>query len=929
MDYVAGPTLAQFIGGKPLPAKRAVSYVKTIAEAIHYAHERGVLHRDLKPSNVLIDAFDQPRITDFGLAKRLTPSSDSGGTTQDLTLTGQVLGSPGYMAPEQAAGSHALVGRPTDVYALGAMLYHVLTARPPFTSEALADTLHQVRFVEPVSPRLLNASVPRDLETVCLKCLDKEPRRRYATAAEFADDLGRVLRDEPIHARRVSRTEKSWRWCRRKPALAGLVVGLHLTLALGLTGVLWQWRRAVAGELSAREHQYASDMNLVHQVWQEGDSQRAKALLRAHIPKPGQSDVRGFEWRYLWKLCQQDDSQSISTNFERGVAGLACSSDGKSLAVASGQTLKVLEVASLREIFELKAAAPNSSFQSVAWSPVTPNLLATADTEGMLNLIDATTKAVTILGKNPAREAIQCLRFSPDGKKLAVAMGPDVTESLQLWDLQTKTKKWAVKDLSKAGSVVFTPDSQALVSGGGESGNAILWDALSGNELARFPPRHTSGLQCIALSANGTTLATASADNRVILWEFSERRARRTLESPAVGVVAFSGDGRLIASGGDDGLIRVWDVGSGERQALFRGHSGFISGLAFTPDSSKLISGGADRTIRTWELKSSPDPNVLFRQARMVNVMSFSPDARILASASYYRDWVELWDVPSRKWLTNLTGHLRDAWCAAFSPDGKMLATASSDTTVRLWRSGTFELIGVLTNPFSAGPIAFSPDSKVMAVACFTYLPPDGRERLWFWDVPAMQRINPLPGASVNASTVAFSNDGRLLAVGNWDGSVRIWNFHSARKLQDFSVGTRDVRSMTFSPDETRLAFVSGDKMFVYDVASGRRLGALTAHMGDGWAVAFAPDGKTLASAGNDGTVKFWHLPTLELALNLKQEIGPVFSLAFTKDGSLLASGGSDGDVHLWPAPSQIAQTVATRREIDQEVRHVIEALSH
>src|SRR6185436_12583393 len=198
----------------PLAARRAAKYLKTIAEAIHYAHEHGILHRDLKPSNVLIDVNDQPRVTDFGLARRLEGDSE-------LTVTGQVLGSPNYMSPEQATAKRGRVSRRSDVYSLGAMLYHVLTGRPPFVSEALTDTLEQVLNSEPVSPRLLNLGVPRDLETICLKCLEKEPDKRYATAQALADELDRFLNHEPVHARAVTRAERVWRWCQRKPALAG------------------------------------------------------------------------------------------------------------------------------------------------------------------------------------------------------------------------------------------------------------------------------------------------------------------------------------------------------------------------------------------------------------------------------------------------------------------------------------------------------------------------------------------------------------------------------------------------------------------------------------------------------------------------------------------------------------------------------------
>src|SRR6185436_13721751 len=204
MDYVEGRSLAQLVGQQPLAPARAARYVELIAAAIHYAHERGILHRDLKPSNVLIDSNDQPRVTDFGLARRLDGDSS-------LTLTGQVLGSPSFMPPEQAGGGRGKVGRPSDVYAIGGILYYLLTARAPFQADSLDRLLTQVLHAEPVSPRLLNPSIPRDLETITLKCLEKEPSRRYQTSQELADELGHVLRHEPIRASPITPGEKFWR----------------------------------------------------------------------------------------------------------------------------------------------------------------------------------------------------------------------------------------------------------------------------------------------------------------------------------------------------------------------------------------------------------------------------------------------------------------------------------------------------------------------------------------------------------------------------------------------------------------------------------------------------------------------------------------------------------------------------------------------
>src|SRR2546430_575095 len=285
MDYVEGQNLAEFVGQKPLPPKQAANYLKTIAEAIHYAHEHGILHRDLKPSNVLMDNSGQPRITDFGLAKRLSLDSQPLPIDHQLTLTGQVLGSPNFMPPEQAAGKRGQICPAADVYAHGAILYFMLTARPPFAAESLTETLQQVANVDPPPLRLINPSVPRDLETICLKSLEKQPGKRYNSAHELADELSRFLSAEPIHACPINQTQKAWRWCQRKPALAS-AIALLLVVAIGSPIAAFrinrERQRAEHEALISRQNLYAADVSLAQQAWDGGNLGRARTLLEAH-----------------------------------------------------------------------------------------------------------------------------------------------------------------------------------------------------------------------------------------------------------------------------------------------------------------------------------------------------------------------------------------------------------------------------------------------------------------------------------------------------------------------------------------------------------------------------------------------------------------------------------------------------------------------
>ncbi|MSU64377.1 MAG: hypothetical protein EXS31_18640 [Pedosphaera sp.] len=405
MDLVEGPDLSRLVRDRPLPARQAARYVQIIAAAIHFAHQRRILHRDIKPSNILIDsATDQPRVTDFGLAKRLSPETPGTGSqlSDSLTVTGQVLGSPSYMPPEQASARRGQLGPASDVYSLGAVLYFALTGRAPFLGQNIADTLEQVLNKEPVSPRLLAPGIPADLETICLKCLEKEPAARYSSAQELAQELDRFIRDEPIHACPITRAERAWRWCRRKPALAAsltLSLLLLLTVVIGspITALHIRLERdnAQAEALRAFREKYAADMMLAQQALAENNLGHALDLLESHRPKKSQQptlnvsrsvDLRGFEWHYLWNQCQSDELCTL-TGHSNIVASVRYSPDGRWLASAS-------------------------------W-------------DGTLRLWDTVTRQEATNFVHP--DALYSAVFSPDGKILASAT--DYEAVIRFWEL--------------------------------------------------------------------------------------------------------------------------------------------------------------------------------------------------------------------------------------------------------------------------------------------------------------------------------------------------------------------------------------------------------------------------------------------------------------------------------------------------------------
>jgi eukaryotic-like serine/threonine-protein kinase len=891
MEYVEGRNLADIVRDGPLPAERSAAYCETIARAIHCAHLRGTVHRDLKPSNVLIDLAGNVRVTDFGLARPL-----SGGS--DLTVTGQMLGSPSFMPPEQASGRNAAVGPAYDVYGIGAILYHLLTGNPPFQGATMAEVVRQLQEQDPVPPRLLVPGIPRDLQTVALKCLEKDPAKRYSSADQLADELGRFLCNEPILARPAGAAEKVWRWCRRKPAVATLLTALWLAILLGIGGVLWQWRQATENARALRHGLYSSDINLASRLRADKDVNRAAIVLRRHVPKTGEEDLRGFEWRYLWASCRGQESQSVLAHTGNVHSVVVMPKGDYFLTTGGDRTAKLWNLRTFGLERVLKQFTGTPSLNSLAVS-ADGGRVAACDGEAVTVWESTDWSEIKVVA-----EPAVIVAFVPQTGALATSSG----NAIKVWN----PSAWTSRDLVEGPLELFafSPDGRVLAVARKEI--LELHEATTGNLLVQLPGTIEDHAYSLAFSPDNRFVAAGGMYGGVVVWEVASAKilARLKPHSSFVSGLAFSPDGQRLATGGSDQYLTVGRVADWHKEVELYGHDNGIFSLAFTLDGRFLLSASRDQTVKSWKIPTEPKEEVLGDSQALIG---FLPDSRTAVTLDTDAT-LRLWDVASLRETSRLkvSAQLK-AMAGIVTPDGETVAIGFDDGSVELRRLANGELLDRASGGTNAiFSLQFSPDGTSLAsVGISLRGGPTTTGILKLWSVSDQGRLTALAEDFGGwASGIAFSHDSRLLAVGLPDHSILLWDRVRHQPMHTLAGHTWHISSVAFSPDDRTLASSSWDtSVRLWDRDTGRERTRFSGLPVGAGAVAFSPDGRTLAASFVGNAVQFWHVANQQELMTLNWSGRFIGQLIFSPDGTTLGAGrllpvSPDGGVQLWRASS-------------------------
>ncbi len=891
LEWIDGKSLAEQLDTGLPPWRESASLIAKSAEAVLYAHRSGIVHRDLKPGNILLTLSGVPKVSDFGLARWI--HEDSSRTSEPA-----VQGTPSYMAPEQVRDP-ASAGPAADIYSLGAILYELLTGRPPFLSDTPIETLRQVLTETPIHPLTLQPAAPKDLATIALKCLSKEPSARYRDAAALGEDLARFLDGQPVLARPVPPWERAWKWACRKPASAALlatavVVPLMLYVS-GIWYVAWlrearndaDQQRKIAQHQSELVHQqlerqkrlaYTLQVGRAYSLHRRNPSTALSLLENESVCPP---DLREFSWRLVHRLIPR-----AQHTFPGGSLA-AWSPDGKRLATGGPQGELLIRSTGDWRIAIENRNAELSGMRSIAWS-LDGKMIATGDS-GKTTLWDASTciAIATLPGRGGP---VIGLAFSPDSQHLlAVSFRPGTA---LLWNLGDRTSEPLIESDGFLHSAAFSPDGR-LVAITGETVGVRLLETSTWNQIRHLQLEGAGAF--LDFSPDGSQLAVGAWEHGVYLYDTETWQPRHHLpvELSRVRALDYSWDGSFLATANQDASLRIWDLSTQQEVQDRRGHSRVVWSVAFSPDGNRIATGSKDRSVRIWNTDpGSPNPETLLHVSDRVLSLDISKlDGGWLATdtaAGVYRQG-----------HLDLPGSGESVIQAAVSDDGARIGLALRGQSLKLVDLGQPEEASFVELIAQGEALAFSTDGSEMAVGFR-----DGKIHCFDFDScePTRQFDSQFP-----VTALVYSPHGNAIYAGHRTGSLsRIDLITNTATPLPIEGHTEAIRALAFSPSGEILASGGEDALvLMMDTDDHSIRYRLDQHTHSVNSVEFSPDGRTLASGTGDrwvlnpGEVNLWDVGTGQKIISLENQSGPV---AFSADGMRLYTSTEDAGVRVWKA---------------------------